>query len=133
MPKPKQKKWSWKLLKRRKKVCWDEFAKKSFAQRRKAAKNFFFSLNLSLLSLRLRVKYIFLFIFFIPCIFLPAQNDSTNHFSKKRFSVVIGTEAALYSGSLLALNQLWYKDYPRRSFHFFDDNNEWLQMDKCGH
>jgi hypothetical protein len=31
------------------------------------------------------------------------------------------------------LNELWYKDYPRSGFHFFNDNNEWLQMDKCGH
>jgi hypothetical protein len=27
----------------------------------------------------------------------------------------------------------WYKDYPRSSFHFFNDNVEWEQMDKYAH
>lgn len=44
-----------------------------------------------------------------------------------------GTESALYAGSLIGLNELWYKDFPRSSFHFFNDNSEWLQMDKAGH
>jgi hypothetical protein len=48
-------------------------------------------------------------------------------------AVVAGTEAALYGGSLIGLNALWYKDYPRSSFHSFNDNYEWLQMDKAGH
>ncbi|MBS1575392.1 MAG: DUF2279 domain-containing protein, partial [Bacteroidetes bacterium] len=38
-----------------------------------------------------------------------------------------------YGGSLIALNQAWYANYPRSSFHFFNDNAEWLQMDKIGH
>lgn len=54
-------------------------------------------------------------------------------FSKKRFVLVTSTGAALYAGSLIGLNELWYKDYPRSSFHFFDDNDEWMQMDKAGH
>lgn len=28
---------------------------------------------------------------------------------------------------------MWYRDYPRSSFHFFNDNDEWLQIDKVGH
>jgi hypothetical protein len=35
--------------------------------------------------------------------------------------------------TLIGLNQLWYKDYPKSSFHFINDNNQWLQMDKLGH
>jgi Predicted periplasmic lipoprotein (DUF2279) len=31
------------------------------------------------------------------------------------------------------LNQLWYADYPKSDFHFINDNNEWLQIDKLGH
>ena len=54
-------------------------------------------------------------------------------FNKKRLAVVLSSEAALYAGSLVGLNELWYKDYPRSSFHFFDDNDEWMQMDKVGH
>lgn len=54
-------------------------------------------------------------------------------YNKKRFALVAGTEAVLYAGSLIGLNELWYKDYPRSSMHSFDDNKEWMQMDKIGH
>jgi hypothetical protein len=54
-------------------------------------------------------------------------------FSKKRLAIVLSSEGVLYAGSLVSLNELWYKDYPRSSFHFFNDNNEWMQMDKIGH
>lgn len=37
------------------------------------------------------------------------------------------------SGSYIGLNELWYKNQPRSKFHFFNDNHEWLQMDKAGH
>lgn len=53
--------------------------------------------------------------------------------SKKRLWLVGGAQAALWVGSFVALNQFWYKDYPRTSFHFFNDNKEWNQMDKVGH
>ncbi len=53
--------------------------------------------------------------------------------NKKRQNTVIITEATLASVTLLGLNQLWYADYPRSNFHFINDNNEWLQMDKVGH
>lgn len=48
------------------------------------------------------------------------------------WGVALG-EAVLGGGSLIGLNQLWYADYPRQNFHVFNDNAEWLQMDKCGH
>jgi len=54
-------------------------------------------------------------------------------YNHKRLRAVVISEAAIYAGSLYLLNDLWYKDYPRSSFHFFNDNNEWLQMDKLGH
>ncbi|WP_160717744.1 DUF2279 domain-containing protein [Chitinophaga solisilvae] len=41
--------------------------------------------------------------------------------------------AAVYAGGLLVLNHTWYRDYPRSSFHFFNDADEWNQMDKAGH
>ncbi len=53
--------------------------------------------------------------------------------NKKRLWLVGGTQAALWVGSFVALNQLWYADYPRTSFHFFNDNKEWNQIDKLGH
>ncbi len=50
-----------------------------------------------------------------------------------RKTTLAGSIAALGSTSLIALNKLWYEDYPRGRFHFFNDNDEWLQMDKVGH
>lgn len=44
-----------------------------------------------------------------------------------------GAELLGAGSSLFMLNQFWYNTYPRESFHFFDDNSEWLQMDKAGH
>ncbi len=39
----------------------------------------------------------------------------------------------IYGGTLIGLNELWYKNAPRSSFHFFDDSQQWKQMDKVGH
>jgi hypothetical protein len=61
---------------------------------------------------------------------LIAQQDTLN---PKRLKIVLGTEAVLYTGAMVGLYSLWYKDVPSSSFHFFNDNNEWLQMDKMGH
>ncbi|WP_240473163.1 DUF2279 domain-containing protein [Flavobacterium enshiense] len=51
----------------------------------------------------------------------------------KRRNTVYISEAGFLGVTLIGLNQLWYKDYPKSSFHFINDNNEWLQMDKAGH
>ncbi|MBI2269764.1 MAG: DUF2279 domain-containing protein [Bacteroidetes bacterium] len=67
------------------------------------------------------------------------QNDTSSffapapQFNKIRFNTVIAVEAGLYAGTLAALGTLWYSNYPRSSFHFFNDNDEWLAMDKAGH
>lgn len=52
---------------------------------------------------------------------------------KRNVGIVLGTEAALYVGSMTGLYYLWYAGYPQSSFHFYNDNAEWLQMDKVGH
>lgn len=57
----------------------------------------------------------------------------TSAIHKDRLIGVLSVQGALYLGSLTGLYYLWYKDYPQSSFHFFNDDNEWLQMDKCGH
>ncbi len=54
-------------------------------------------------------------------------------YSSKRKWLVGGGTAALYGTSFIYLNEAWYKDYPRSSFHSFNDSKEWLQMDKIGH
>ncbi|RTL56300.1 MAG: DUF2279 domain-containing protein [Sphingobacteriales bacterium] len=52
---------------------------------------------------------------------------------KKRVNLITAVNIAGYGGSLILLNQAWYSQYPRSSFHFFNDNKEWLQVDKVGH
>jgi hypothetical protein len=73
--------------------------------------------------------------FILSCLFaslLYGQEDSTKLFKKRK--IALGTTTAVvYSASVVMLNELWYKDYKTRNFHFFDDNAEWLQLDKYGH
>ncbi|WP_324069903.1 MAG: DUF2279 domain-containing protein [Flavobacterium sp.] len=57
-------------------------------------------------------------------------SDSINVLRKK--TVYVG-ESVVFGAALIGLNQLWYKDYPKSNFHFINDNNQWLQMDKVGH
>lgn len=38
-----------------------------------------------------------------------------------------------YVLSMTGLYTLWYSDYPLGNFHTFNDNEEWLQVDKAGH
>ena len=61
------------------------------------------------------------------------QTPLDNKLDQKKFNTLIISQASSYSVTLIALNQLWYSDYPRSSFHFINDNNAWLQMDKLGH
>lgn len=61
----------------------------------------------------------------------PAQaQDSTDH---NRVWILGTASAAVYTGSLFILNEYWYKDYPKKSFHTLNDFGEWLQVDKFGH
>lgn len=53
------------------------------------------------------------------------------HLSRR--TAVVVTETALSATALVGLSQLWYADYPQSNFHFIDDSNEWLQLDKAGH
>lgn len=51
----------------------------------------------------------------------------------QRRNLVVISETVLATGTLIGLSELWYKDYPKSKFHFINDNDEWLQMDKAGH
>ena len=59
--------------------------------------------------------------------------ESDTSYNKNR---VIGSTVGLgvgWSGSMIALSQVWYKDSWNGEFQFFNDGQEWLQMDKVGH
>lgn len=61
-----------------------------------------------------------------------AEAKDSTHF-KNRKQLLIGANLIGYSSLMVGLNELWYKDYPTSKFHFFNDNQQWLQMDKIGH
>ncbi|MEO5998746.1 MAG: DUF2279 domain-containing protein [Chitinophagaceae bacterium] len=52
---------------------------------------------------------------------------------KKRVFIITATNVSIWTISFIALNKSWYADYPKSSFHFFNDNAEWNQIDKAGH
>jgi hypothetical protein len=92
------------------------------------------------------MKQLFLILFYFIFINISAQDwktptnqkngwdmDMSSTVDKKKRNILLISEAAIYTGALVTLNQLWYADYPRSSFHFINDNAEWLQMDKLGH
>jgi hypothetical protein len=77
--------------------------------------------------------YLLLFAFILPFNKGIAQQPNIYPYNPKRITLVISSEVIAYGVSIFLLNNLWYKHYPRSGFHFFNDNMEWQQMDKCGH
>ncbi|MTI22387.1 DUF2279 domain-containing protein [Fulvivirga sp. RKSG066] len=67
---------------------------------------------------------------FCTTLFGQANTDSLQ---QKRLKPLIITSSIVYTGALVGLNELWYSDFERESFHFFNDHTEWKQMDKAGH
>lgn len=63
----------------------------------------------------------------------PSFLTPSPEYNKKRVQLLSYSLAGVYAISMTGLYQLWYKDYPLEQFHFFNDNNEWLQLDKTGH
>lgn len=66
-------------------------------------------------------------------VFNPYQLSLSPEIKKKRIIINTALHVGIYTGSMIVLNQAWYADYPRSSFHTFNDNKEWLQVDKAGH
>ena len=87
------------------------------------------------------MKCKFFYFLFIVSFLLPVFSQSkASQFLKpsdslniERRNAVVVSEALVSASVLVGLNQLWYADYPKSNFHFINDNNEWLQMDKMGH
>jgi hypothetical protein len=52
---------------------------------------------------------------------------------KRRAAVIYGTSAIMWSAAVVGLNELWYKNYPRSKFQFYNDLGEWQNVDKVGH
>jgi hypothetical protein len=60
---------------------------------------------------------------------IPSTVLKNNH----RKWIIGSITATTYATSLVLLNEAWYKNYPKTTFHTFDDAGEWQQMDKVGH
>jgi len=94
-------------------------------------------------------KYIFLIVILISCLHSEGQDADSIVWNQKTFTQkltsippypikgrIIGISAAYaagWTGTLIALNEIWYKNYPKSGFHTFNDSKEWLQVDKIGH
>lgn len=97
------------------------------------------------------MRSILIFIFF--SFFTPAYSQDSAHvridtshqqqiiaagyklypYNKKRVRLATAGNIIAYSGVTIGFNSAWYANQPKSSFHFFDDNDEWLQVDKAGH
>lgn len=79
----------------------------------------------------LRSLPVILLILFTSIACVRAQQDSINY--KSRRVVFFASSSVLYAGTMATLATVWYSSYEKSSFHWFNDNEEWLQMDKAGH
>lgn len=75
---------------------------------------------------------------FTFCLFLSTVSGQdffkpSPNYDPGRVNGIIIAETAIGTAATIGLNWLWYKKFPRSRFHFFNDNNEWLSMDKVGH
>jgi uncharacterized protein YfiM (DUF2279 family) len=53
--------------------------------------------------------------------------------NRKRLTWLIAGAGVSYTASVIMLNTIWYSQYDKQSFGFFNDFPEWKQMDKAGH
>lgn len=59
-----------------------------------------------------------------------SEQDSIN---KKRLNTLIIGSSVAYTGTMIGLSEIWYSDFDKQPFTFFNDAKEWLQVDKLGH
>jgi len=74
-------------------------------------------------------------LFSFTVLFINAQKwyQNADSLNVKRASLALGTEGTAFIGTLSALQFAWYTDYQSTQFHFFNDWEGWMQMDKLGH
>jgi uncharacterized protein YfiM (DUF2279 family) len=59
--------------------------------------------------------------------------SNSDSLSEKRVIIASSGIIGAWAGSTIALQSVWYSDYPKVPFHTFNDSKNWLQMDKMGH
>ena len=53
--------------------------------------------------------------------------------NKKKLYTVGAIGGSFWVGTIVGLNYAWYSGYSQTSWHAFNDNAEWCQVDKLGH
>ena len=93
------------------------------------------SYTLFLIQILFRVILSLLLILTIAQTVYSQNNPSSGSgsYNERRFKAVIITESVVTTTIMIGLHYLWYKKFPHSRFHFFNDNSEWLNMDKVGH
>lgn len=90
-------------------------------------------MQMNQLMYRIRwIKYLLCSLVMILSIAACGQ-DFRDSVRAKRLKPLVIIAGGTYAASLIALNELWYSDFERQSFAFFNDSQEWQQMDKAGH
>ncbi len=77
-------------------------------------------------------RYIFL-LMLSACLALQVTAQPHPGVNRGRLNGVIITESIITTAGTIALHYLWYKKFPKSRFHLFNDNAEWMSMDKIGH
>ncbi len=84
-------------------------------------------MNLRTMTARIRQLIVLLL---VPAAVYAQFPDTLN---KKRLTTLILSGTGAYTLTLVGLSQLWYEDFEKQSFTFFNDIHEWKQVDKAGH
>jgi hypothetical protein len=77
-----------------------------------------------------------LLIYMLPLVLrVNGQNLNTDTIKSgnNNLGKAIGISAVYYGTSTWLMSNLWYKGRERVPFHFYNDNNGWMQVDKFGH
>ena len=71
--------------------------------------------------------------FLLIVAFCPLWAQQPDSIVIRNAKIVAGVDAAVYVGTMVGLNQLWFKDCQWIGMHTINDNGDWLQMDKLCH
>jgi Predicted periplasmic lipoprotein (DUF2279) len=81
------------------------------------------------------IKRSFLILFFL--VFTSnsswGQVDSLKKERKARTGFILAATGGVWLGTMAVLSSYWYSNDAKTEFHFFNDNSQWLQVDKMGH
>jgi len=83
-----------------------------------------------------KISAIAIMVLVLNCNSLHSQNKfftKSDTLNSKRVKYLMAGELGVYVVLLTGLNQMWYVNYDRSAFHFYDDSKGWLQHDKVCH